>query len=87
MVVCDTDAAKGSGRSFRLVCQAGQRELVEAFLAATVHVAEAEPFSPWCRRIVAEPTALGASLAARFGGSQALTLWKQLEQDLLKPSS
>ena len=67
MVVCDTDAAKGSGRSFRLVCQAGERDLVEAFLAATGHVAEAEPFSPWCRRIVAEPTALGASLAARFG--------------------
>ncbi|QAZ68906.1 RsmB/NOP family class I SAM-dependent RNA methyltransferase [Solidesulfovibrio carbinolicus] len=67
MAVCDTDGAKGSGRSFRLVCQAGQRDIVEAFLAATGHMAEAEPFSPWCRRVVAEPTALGASLAARFG--------------------
>jgi 16S rRNA (cytosine1407-C5)-methyltransferase len=67
MAVCETDAAKGTGRSFRLVCRPEVRELVEAFLAATGHVAEAEPFSPWCRRIVAEPTALGASLAARFG--------------------
>lgn len=72
MSCCEVDAAateagRTSGRSFRLVCEAGRRELVEALLEATGHVAEAEPFSPWCRRIVAEPTPLGSSLAARFG--------------------
>ena len=72
MAVCDGDGAVAqaggsSGRSFRLVCGPGERELVEALLAATGHVAEVEPFSPWCRRIVAEPVALGLSMAARFG--------------------
>jgi 16S rRNA (cytosine1407-C5)-methyltransferase len=72
MAVCDGEGAAAqvvgtSGRSFRLVCEAGERELVEALLAATGHVAEIEPFSPWCRRIVAEPVALGLSMAARFG--------------------
>lgn len=61
------EAVRTSGRSFRLVCAAGERERVEALLAATGHVSEAEPFSPWCRRIVAEPTPLGSAMAARFG--------------------
>ena len=56
-----------SGRSFRLVCPEAAIPLVEALLAATGHLAEPEPFSPWCRRLVSEPTPLGSSLAARFG--------------------
>uniref|UniRef100_I2Q717 tRNA/rRNA cytosine-C5-methylase n=1 Tax=Desulfovibrio sp. U5L TaxID=596152 RepID=I2Q717_9BACT len=71
MASCDPtpagEAPRTSGRSFRLVCSPSEVPLVEALLGATGHVAEPEPFSGWCRRIVAEPTALGASLAARFG--------------------
>lgn len=72
MAHCDVTPAAGevprtSGRSFRLVCAPQEVLQVEALLWATGHRAAAEPFSPWCRRIVAEPTALGASLAARFG--------------------
>lgn len=58
---------RASGRSFRLVCAPEAVSLVEALLAATGHRFEPEPFSPWCRRIVEEPIALGSSLAARFG--------------------
>lgn len=54
-------------RSFRLVCEPGQISAVEALLAAEGHVFEPEPFSPLCRRLLAEPTPLGLSLAARFG--------------------
>jgi len=61
------ESARTSGRSFRLVCAGEDMPLVEALLAATGHRAVAEPFSGWCRRIVEEPVALGASLAARFG--------------------
>jgi 16S rRNA (cytosine1407-C5)-methyltransferase len=61
------EASRTSGRSFRLVCAEADIPRVEALLAATGHAAEPEPFSPWCRRIVREPTPLGASLAARFG--------------------
>jgi 16S rRNA (cytosine1407-C5)-methyltransferase len=61
------DLAVSSGRSFRLTCAPGDRERVEALLAETGHFSAEEPFSPWCRRVTAEPTALGASLAARFG--------------------
>lgn len=61
------DTAGSSGRSFRLTCAPDKRELVEALLAATGHAWAPEPFSPWCRRVTAEPTPLGSSLAARFG--------------------
>lgn len=54
-------------RSFRLVCEPGQVRAVEALLAAEGHVFEPEPFSPLCRRLLAEPSPLGSSLAARFG--------------------
>ncbi len=72
MPISDSDSrgaesVRTSGRSFRLVCAPEDVPRVEALLAATGHVAAAEPFSPWCRRIVAEPVALGSSLAARFG--------------------
>jgi len=72
MPISDADSRQGevprtSGRSFRLVCPEDAVPVVEALLAATGHVAEPEPFSPWCRRIVEEPTPLGASLAAQFG--------------------
>ncbi|HCR13900.1 MAG TPA: tRNA/rRNA cytosine-C5-methylase [Desulfovibrio sp.] len=60
-------AARAGGRSFRLVCAPGDRERVEDLLAATGHTFAPEPFSPWCRKIVAEPVPLGSSLAARFG--------------------
>lgn len=62
-----TDAAPESGRSFRLVCEPDAVSRVEALLAAQGFVFEPEPFSPWCRRLVREPSPLGASLAARFG--------------------
>lgn len=67
MGFCDTETAKGGGRGFRLVCDPGERELVLALLAATGHESVPEPFSPWCRRLTAEPTPLGSSMAARFG--------------------
>lgn len=71
MPQCDStrndDVPVNSGRSFRLVCSEAHVPLVEALLAATGHGAVKEPFSPWCRRIVEEPTALGNALAARFG--------------------
>lgn len=54
-------------RSFRIVCPPGEVSLVEALLKAQGFSFEPEPFSPWCRRILEEPFALGASLAARFG--------------------
>lgn len=54
-------------RSFRLVCTPAEVPLVEALLEAQGFAFEPEPFSPWCRIILHEPFALGASLAARFG--------------------
>lgn len=55
------------GRSFRLVCPARRIPQVEALLRAQGYAFEPEPFSPWCRRLRAEPRPLGASLAAFFG--------------------
>lgn len=63
----DDNASATSGRSFRLVCAPADMVRVEALLAAQGFAAEPEPFSPWCRRLVREPVALGASLAAVFG--------------------
>lgn len=54
-------------RSFRLVCDPGSIPRVEAFLRAQGYEFEPEPFSPFCRRLVAEPLPLGRSLAAFFG--------------------
>ena len=54
-------------RSFRLVCAPEQIPAVEALLRAQGYDFEPEPFSPWCRRLVAEPRPLGGSLAAFFG--------------------
>ncbi len=54
-------------RSFRLVCREREIGLVEDLLASQGFRFEPEPFSPLCRRLVAEPFPLGASLAAVFG--------------------
>ncbi len=54
-------------RSFRLVCAPEQIPGVEALLRAQGYEFEPEPFSPVCRRLVAEPRPLGGSLAAFFG--------------------
>jgi 16S rRNA (cytosine1407-C5)-methyltransferase len=54
-------------RSFRLVCQPQQIAQVEALLHAQGYAFEPEPFSPWCRKLTAEPKPLGSSLAALFG--------------------
>ena len=54
-------------RSFRLVCAPEQFSSVEALLRAQGYDFEPEPFSPYCRRLVAEPRPLGGSLAAFFG--------------------
>ncbi|WP_428562521.1 MAG: RsmB/NOP family class I SAM-dependent RNA methyltransferase [Solidesulfovibrio sp. DCME] len=66
-VAAAADPAASSGRSFRLVCPPGERRAVEALLSQTGHAWVPEPFSPWCRRLTAEPVPLGTSLAARFG--------------------
>lgn len=54
-------------RSFRLVCEPSQFAAVESLLEAEGFRFEPEPFSIYCRRLVHEPFALGASLAAFFG--------------------
>lgn len=54
-------------RSFRLVCEPDKIPLVEAALEAEGYRFAPEPFSPWCRRLLAEPRPLGSSLAAFFG--------------------
>ncbi|MDE6733912.1 MAG: RsmB/NOP family class I SAM-dependent RNA methyltransferase, partial [Desulfovibrio sp.] len=59
--------AEAPGRSFRLVCAPCAIPRVEALLRAQGYAFEPEPFSPFCRRLVAEPVPLGRSLAAFFG--------------------
>ena len=54
-------------RSFRLVCEPAAIPRVEALLRAQGYAFEPEPFSAFCRRLVAEPVPLGRSLAAFFG--------------------
>lgn len=54
-------------RSFRLVCPPERIPQVEALLHAQGFIFEAEPFSPFCRRLCHEPLPLGSSLAAFFG--------------------
>lgn len=54
-------------RSFRLVCAPHEQGAVLQLLAAQGVVTEAEPCSPWVRRVVASPLALGSTLAAWFG--------------------
>lgn len=56
-----------AARSFRLVCPPSATPLVEALLRAQGYVFAPEPFSPFCRRLLAEPRPLGSSLAAFFG--------------------
>ncbi|WP_015939324.1 MULTISPECIES: RsmB/NOP family class I SAM-dependent RNA methyltransferase [Desulfovibrio] len=58
---------KTAARSFRIVCKNTHTASVEALLRAQGYEFEAEPFSPLCRRLVAEPRPLGSSLAAFFG--------------------
>ena len=58
---------KTAARSFRIVCENTHTASVEALLRAQGYEFEAEPFSPLCRRLVAEPRPLGSSLAAFFG--------------------
>lgn len=54
-------------RSFRLVCEPAQFATVESLLEEEGFRFEPEPFSIYCRRLLHEPFALGASLAAFFG--------------------
>lgn len=54
-------------RSFRITTDAALMPAVEALLEAEGYRFEPEPFSPLCRRLVAEPAPLGGSLAAFFG--------------------
>jgi 16S rRNA (cytosine1407-C5)-methyltransferase len=61
------DRGAASRRSFRLVCRTREVPLVEDLLASQGFGFEPEPFSPWCRRLTAEPFPLGSSLAAAFG--------------------
>ncbi len=56
-----------AARSFRLVCPPASVPLVEALLRAQGYAFAPEPFSPFCRRLLAEPRPLGGSLAAFFG--------------------
>ena len=58
---------KTATRSFRIVCENTHTASVEALLRAQGYEFENEPFSPLCRRLVAEPRPLGSSLAAFFG--------------------
>ncbi|WP_165078552.1 MULTISPECIES: RsmB/NOP family class I SAM-dependent RNA methyltransferase [unclassified Desulfovibrio] len=59
--------SEAPGRSFRLVCEPSAIPRVEALLRAQGYAFEPEPFSPFCRRLLAEPVPLGRSLAAFFG--------------------
>lgn len=54
-------------RSFRIIAPEGRIALVEDLLHAEGFEFEEEPFSPFCRRLLFEPKALGSSLAAFFG--------------------
>ena len=54
-------------RSFRLVCKKKDQPAAEHLLSAQGFRFEPEPFSPFVRRLLAEPFPLGSSLAARFG--------------------
>ncbi len=54
-------------RTYRLCVEPGQAHLVDALLAAQGFEFEPEPFYPLARRLVREPFALGASVAASFG--------------------
>ncbi|MDE5878537.1 MAG: RsmB/NOP family class I SAM-dependent RNA methyltransferase [Desulfovibrio sp.] len=62
-----TPRSEAPGRSFRLVCEPAAIPRVEALLDAQGYAFEPEPFSPFCRRLVAGPAPLGRSLAAFFG--------------------
>lgn len=59
--------SKPATRSFRIVCEEMHTTAVEALLRAQGYEFEPEPFSPLCRRLLAEPRPLGSSLAAFFG--------------------
>ena len=59
--------SKPAARSFRIVCEDRHTTAVEALLRAQGYAFEPEPFSPLCRRLLAEPRPLGSSLAAFFG--------------------
>ncbi|OXS28148.1 MAG: RNA methyltransferase [Desulfovibrio sp. MES5] len=59
--------SKPAARSFRIVCEDSHTTAVEALLRAQGYEFEPEPFSPLCRRLLAEPRPLGSSLAAFFG--------------------
>ncbi len=59
--------AQSLPRCFRIVADARTVSQVEDFLLADGFAFEPEPFSPFCRRLLAGPAPLGASLAAFFG--------------------
>lgn len=75
----------GPGRSFRLVCAPDETAAVESLLAAEGYAWESEPFFPLARRLTAEPTSLGESLAARFGLLYILDRSSMLPPLLLAP--
>ncbi len=54
-------------RSFRLLGEQSEVAGIENLLSAQGFSFEPEPFWPLARRLAAEPSALGGSLAARFG--------------------
>lgn len=54
-------------RSFRIVSSLPLVPAVENLLTAEGFQFEPEPFSSWCRKLLAEPFPLGSSLAAYFG--------------------
>ena len=62
-----TTSQAAPGRSFRITTAPEQAPLVEALLAAQGFACAAEPFLAGARRLLAEPFALGSSLAASFG--------------------
>lgn len=59
--------SESSGRAFRLACAQEQIDQVLELLMAEGFESMPEPFSPYCRRLIHEPFALGSSLGAYFG--------------------
>lgn len=58
---------KGPLRSFRIICENGQKDDVCRFLRAEGFEFQQEPFSLFCYRLLHEPKPLGSSLAVFFG--------------------
>lgn len=56
-----------SSRSFRIIASSSLAPMVEEFLHEEGYRFQDEPFSPLCKKLLAEPAPLGSSLAAFFG--------------------